>query len=356
MGLIRPEHLKKGDEVSVVSLSSGILGEKSSSHQKRLLESRLREMGLGIHYTKNSLKGLDYIRQHPEKRAEDLIEAFSRKETKIIWSAIGGNDTYRIIPFLENSSFKTLVKNNPKIFMGFSDTTIDHLFLYKLGLVTYYGPALLPDVADPGNEIVPYTKQWLSELFCSTRSKTIDSSKNWYRNRGDFGEDQLGIPLVEEAETHNYEFFNGDGIIQGRLLGGCLESLAESLNRKDSFFPNLDEWKEKVLFIETSEERPSVGTFERMVSDLDNFGIFGVVNAVIVGKPQDEVGYSKYKKVLLRVTSKYSLPLVYNMNFGHASPRIILPYGQNIVLDFKKRKSNFDGEMFARRHNSGIAK
>lgn len=49
--------------------------------------------------------------------------------------------------------------------MGFSDTTVNHLFLYKLGLATYYGPALFPDIADPGNEILPYTKQWLLELI-----------------------------------------------------------------------------------------------------------------------------------------------------------------------------------------------
>lgn len=85
--------------MSVISLSSGILGEKSASHQKKILESKLKELGLKIHHTKHALSGLEFIKQHPEKHAEDLIEAFSRKTTRIIWSVIGGNDTIKILPF-----------------------------------------------------------------------------------------------------------------------------------------------------------------------------------------------------------------------------------------------------------------
>lgn len=63
MELIKPKRLKHGDEVSAVSLSSGIIGEKSSSHQKEILESNLEELGLKVNYTKHILSGLEFIRQ-----------------------------------------------------------------------------------------------------------------------------------------------------------------------------------------------------------------------------------------------------------------------------------------------------
>lgn len=72
---------------------------KISFSSKENIRSKLKELGLKIHHTKHALSGLEFIKQHPEKRAEDLIEAFSRKTTRIIWSIIGGNDIIKILPF-----------------------------------------------------------------------------------------------------------------------------------------------------------------------------------------------------------------------------------------------------------------
>ena len=82
-------NLKKGDKVAIVSLSSGILGEKFAEHELKLGIKRLKEFGLVPVVMNNSLKGIDYLKKHPEARAKDLKQAFMDKDVKMIITAIG---------------------------------------------------------------------------------------------------------------------------------------------------------------------------------------------------------------------------------------------------------------------------
>lgn len=82
---------------------------------------------------KNALKSADYIYKNPQARAEDLMEAFSDSSVKAIISNIGGDDSIRTLPFTDLS----VIRNNPKIFLGFSDTTVTHVACYKAGLTSF---------------------------------------------------------------------------------------------------------------------------------------------------------------------------------------------------------------------------
>lgn len=84
--------------VAIVSLSSGILGESFIQFEVEIGLKRLKELGLSVKFMPNALKGLDYIKEHPEKRAEDLLEAFRDPNIDMILCAIGGDDTYRLLP------------------------------------------------------------------------------------------------------------------------------------------------------------------------------------------------------------------------------------------------------------------
>ena len=112
---MKPNRLNRGDKVAIVSLSSGILGESFVKHELDLGIKRMEEFGLVPVFMENSLKGLDFIKNHPEKRAEDLKQAFADDEIKAIFCAIGGTDSYLTLPYLlKDESFKELVKNNFK--------------------------------------------------------------------------------------------------------------------------------------------------------------------------------------------------------------------------------------------------
>lgn len=67
-------------------------------------------------------------------------------------------------------------------------------------------------------------------------------------------------------------------------------------------------------------------------------GVFNVLNGVLVGKPQDEAFYQEYKDILIKVIDNEKLPIVYNVNFGYATPRCTLQYGAVAKVDMKQRK------------------
>ena len=128
--------------IGIVSLSSGVIGEDFVKHEVDLGLQRLKDLGLkSLSFCPHSLKGLDFIKDHPEARAEDLMQAFSDDSINMILCAIGGDDTYRLLPYLfEKDQLQKVIK--PKIFLGFSDTTMNHLMLHKLGVKTFYGSIL----------------------------------------------------------------------------------------------------------------------------------------------------------------------------------------------------------------------
>jgi len=130
--MIKPKKLKKGDKVAVVSLSWGGLGDDNFIHKYYIAKNRLKkDFGLEVVCMTNALKGSDFIKEHPELRAKDLMDAFEDTSISAIFCAIGGDDTIRILPFI---NFET-IKNNPKIFMGYSDSTINHFMMNKAGYI-----------------------------------------------------------------------------------------------------------------------------------------------------------------------------------------------------------------------------
>lgn len=108
--------------VAIVSLSSGSLGEPFMEHELRLGLNRLRSRGLNVRFPENALRGRAYLSAHPEARAADLLQVFRDPEVDMILCAIGGDDTYRLLPYLfGHGELQDAVTG--KIFLGFSDTT-----------------------------------------------------------------------------------------------------------------------------------------------------------------------------------------------------------------------------------------
>lgn len=346
----KPVSLNKGDKVAIVSLSSGIFGEKFCSHEVEIAKKRLEDYGFEVVFMPHALAGADYVHNHPEDRAKDLKEAVLDPEIKAIFTAIGGDDTYRTIPYLmDDPEFVEGVKNNPKIFSGFSDTTINHLMFYKLGLKTFYGPCIMIDLAELDDEMLPYTKEYFEKFMKSEDSFEIEASDVWYVDRESFGPDQIGVPRQAVVESRGYITLNGSGISRGELYGGCIESLYDAMTgssykdekdiiEKYGILPTINEWKGKMLFIETSELYATPDDLKKMLLEFKSRGILDAVNGVLVGKPKNEVYIEEYQKVYQEVFSDLDTPVLYNLNFGHALPRCLIPYGATCEVDFDNKK------------------
>lgn len=338
-------------KIAIVSLSSGILGEEYIQHEVKLGLERLRNYNIDVKFMDNSLKGIDFLKKHPEARAEDLIEAFSDDTIDMILCAIGGDDTYRLLPYLfENDKLRKVAKQ--KVFLGFSDTTMNHFMLNKIGIPSYYGQAFIPDICELSKEMLPYTKLYFEELLNKQRIQNVQPSSEWYEERLDYSKKSLGVALKKHI-NHGFELLRGASEFEGKILGGCLESIFDifdnsryedtiSLCDKYELFPSLEEWKGKILLLETSEEKPTPDIFREMIKKLEEIGLFDVISGVLVGKPQNETYYDEYKTIILDEISNKTLSIVYNVNVGHATPRCIIPFGINAHVNIKEQIISFD--------------
>ncbi|MGX7109697.1 S66 family peptidase [Facklamia miroungae] len=341
----------KVKKIGIVSLSSGLLGENNVKHELNIGIDRIRDYGIEIEFLPHSLKGIEYLKNHPESRASDLIQAFQDDSIDMILCAIGGDDTYRLLPYLfENDELKRVV--NQKLFLGFSDTTMNHFMLNKLGIKTFYGQSFLSDVCEISTEMLPYTKKYFEELIYTGRIKEIKPSNFWYDERSDFSVNRIGVSMKSHSND-GFELINGKSIFEGEILGGCLEVIyyffdnfryedTTILCNKYGIFPTIKDWENKILLSETSEEKPDPAFFRRIIRALDDFGIFEVISGLLVGKPQDEIYYNEYKATLLQEISNKDLPIVYNVNIGHATPRCIIPFGINAKVNTEQQVISFN--------------
>ncbi len=337
--------------VEIVSLSSGIIGETFAAHELKIGVKRLESMGLQVRFSKNALKGIEYIKNHPEDRASDLLDAYADPDVDMILCAIGGDDTYRMLPYLfENDELEKAV--NDKIFLGFSDTTINHLMLHKLGIKTFYGQSFLTDLCELDSDMLPYSKKYFEELIQTGKIKEIHPSDVWYEERTAFDETQIGQPRIKHNNI-GYELIQGPAVFEGKILGGCIDSIFDIFNgelyadmpvlcEKYHIFPDADAWKGHILLLESSEEKPSPEKYRQALEYLKERGVFQNISGLLVGKPMDETYSEEYKELLISVIDDPLLPILCNVNIGHATPRCIIPFGVNASVDANQQVIRFE--------------
>ena len=337
--MIKPEKLHRGDKIAIVSLSWGGLGDEDLIHKYHIAKERLeKDFGLEVITMPHALAGSAFVYEHPELRAKDLMDAFRDPSVKGIFSAIGGDDSVRILPYVDYE----VIQTHPKIFMGYSDTTISHFIMNKAGVVSYYGPSIMAEFGEYG-KMFDYTRDAVQNiLFKDSRNHSVLSSDIWSNEFLPWKEENIQKRRKTLPETHHYEVLSGKGIIKGQLLGGCVDVFPMIVGTE--IWPSTEQWKGKILLLETSEEKPSPDYLKYWLRNLGAQGILQRINGILVGKPQDEKFYEEYKEIYLKVMHEFRcehLPVLYNVNIGHAVPIGILPLGIEYEIDLDQKTIRF---------------
>lgn len=331
-----PPLLRPGDTVAVLSPSSA-----GPYRFPRVYELGLRNLreGLGVKVRELSTARMSpqELDEDPRRRAEDLNAAFTDPEVRAIVASLGGDDSVRILPYLDLST----IRANPKILMGFSDTTTLTTWLAQQGLVTFNGPSVLAGFAQMGRlpaEFGAHVRAMLTE----PRSETLytpyplrcDGYGDW--NRSDYdGETQ---PLVANSGPR---WLQGAGVHRGRLFGGCIEVL--EFLKATPFWPGLDFWNGRILFFETSEDVPSVSQVKWMLRNYGSMGALDRISGLLFGRARGYTDAAKEEleamivKVVAREFGRTDLPIVANADFGHTDPQWVLPLNVTAELDCEAR-------------------
>ena len=326
--MIKPDRLRKGNTVATISPSWGCAGASRVRWKYALGCERLKELGLNVVAAPNSLKGTSYLRD-PEARAEDINWAFENKDVRAVIANIGGNDSERLFPYLD----QTVIRRNPKIFCGYSDVLSLHLYLYRLGLTTFYGDNLLTNLAERP-QWHPYSRYWFEKVFFdpSVIGK-IEPSIDW-----SYG----GIKLTDKnylrqyISNSGYYRVQGSGIARGRLFGGHGELLRIKDEAGNSFATG-KQFDGAILFFEDIPECCDPEGMASFFDQLGNMGYLQLLNGIIIGKMREGDSFERYAKRIKEViTDQYALPdlpVLADLNFGHTSPIFVLPYGVDAEID-----------------------
>ncbi len=286
------------------------------------------------------------LHDNPRLRAEDINAAFADKEVDGIICSIGGDDSIRILKHLDLE----LIRNNHKFIMGYSDSTTFLDYLAMNGLVTYYGSSVMAGFGYLecfAEAVEEYKRVLFSGLpyRISPFASWADAYKNWgvLENAGKVAEirnDDVGFRWLQKGP-----------LAEGRLWGGCIEVL--DMMNGTLAWPSAEFWNDRILMIETSEDKPTPAYVGYI---LRNFGIQGILpklSGLLVAKPKSYSSEEKCeldREILKIVAGEFEcrdLNIIANIEFGHTDPRHILPLGVNLKIDPVKEELAFTESLFA---------
>lgn len=330
MHLVKPKALQRGDKVAVTSLSWGGAGELPDRYEqgKRQLQATF---GLEVVETIHALQSAQWLAENPQARAQDLMAAFADPSIKAIISTIGGDDSCRLLRHVDVA----VIRRNPKIFLGFSDSTITHLLCVKAGLTSFYGTSLLVGFAENGG-MLPYQVADLQRTLFSASAvgEVLPNRAGWTSEQLDWSDSALLSTKRKLISNSGWNFLQGTQLVQGRLMGGCLEAL-ESL-KGTPYWPAPACWTDAILFFETSEIQPAPDYFRWWLRNYAQQGILRRAKGLLLGRPDNNAYVQEYNAEVLRVLREEGLtklPVITEMDFGHTSPVFTLPYGVLAQID-----------------------
>ena len=330
-----PDKLNKGDTISFISPSAGLA--PFAMHRIENAKAFLEKEGYNVKIGKNALKNFGYVSSSEKDRVSDLHEAFLDKKVKCIICTIGGDHSNQLLKYIDWK----IVKENPKIFVGYSDISVLHYAINSMtNLQTYYGPCVMTQFGE-NPRVFEYT--WNSFQHILTNKYIYNKEYNIVAS--EFWTDDSSLDWFKKDDlTKSRDLYNNDGYVwlnkgraTGKIVGGCVPSINHLLGTKYWIDP-----KNKIFFIDIPEgnsisEGLSLSSLDSFLADLDNVGVFDLIKGLIIGRPYH---YSdEDRKELITIIKKYTkgrYPILLDVNIGHTDPIITLPYGAIVELDSKK--------------------
>ena len=297
--MIKPSMLKPGCRIGVVSPSYW-LKKQDMEKTSKFFQDKGYTMVMG---NNNSMKWGPFAGT-PQERADDIHHMFSNPKIEAIICARGGYGANRVLPLLDYN----LIRDNPKIFMGYSDITAYLTSItQKTGLVTFHGPMMV----SYKKGFVNYNFQTMELILNGTPDFKIESP------------DSLPARILKP------------GIAMGPLWGGNMTLLINRLGTSDSL-----DTDGVILFLEDLDEY--LYSFERMLVQMRTAGMLDNIAGLIIGelhefKDQDVAFERNTDEIVMDICGDLEIPIVSNFPCGHGTYQATLPISIPVELYAKQQ-------------------
>jgi len=343
--LVRPPKAARGDRIAVLSPSFAAAGAFPAVHEQAM--RRLTEVTglIGVEYPTTRKVGAT-----PLERAADINAAFADPEIRAILAVIGGEDQITVIPHLDAG----LVRHDPKPFLGTSDNTNIHHWLWASGIASFYGGSSQVHLG-PGPAVDDIHARSLRAALVEGGTLEITDPGESEDIGVDWADPRALDSFGDREPTEPWSWHGPARTVTGRTWGGCIEVIEWILTAgRFPFGPDVLDGG--VLIIETSEELPPARNVGWIVRALGERGILGAVGAVLVGRPpvsdfarrppaEERARLrAEQRDVVVEIIGQYNPEAVVcvGIPFGHTRPQWILPHGGTITVDGAARRVTAD--------------
>ena len=294
-----PNSLQIGSTIGLIAPAGPLRNIKIEE-----IKYELNKLGYKVKIGKScylSYKG--YLSGKDEDRALDVQNMFLDKDVDAVLCVRGGYGCARILDLIDFE----IIKNNPKIFIGFSDVTALHISINKLSnLVTYHGI------------MAGSIKKW-DEFSYVSLIKALNFKHE----------------LIIENPDNEKLISLYNGFCEGEIVGGNLSVIVSTLGTKYEI-----DTKDKILFIEEIGEYTY--KVDKMLNHLQMCGKFNDCIGIIFGEFTDckkaFCNDEEILNILKEIAIKNKKPTIYNLKSGHCIPMVTLPLNMNTHLDCNKNK------------------
>lgn len=324
--LLVPKKLRRGDKIALLSISGGRAGDPDMLKRFYIGKKRLEDIwGIQATPTPHALSGSDYLYRNPQARADDLMWALQNDEINGIICIMGGDDSYRVIPYIDPE----IIKKNPKVFMGYSDITTWMAVFAQAGVRAYYGANILTPIAQPVS-LDQYTKDAITKCLFSTEvigevlPSAVYTNIEWREvEKGD----------IEWHNNPGYKLIQGKGIVRGRLFGGCAGPLQQIAGT--AIFPKPEFFRDCIIMLENGSPYGSPLAGLHALRALDAAGMFRYAAGILTGQLNEEeerllIRFLKYE------AKREEIPVLANVDFVHRTPMTVIPMGAMAEIDCEK--------------------
>lgn len=289
MNLIKPNPLKQGDTIGILATSGAVENKTNVIRAKEYFENK----GYNVVLSDNAFSEYLYLSGNDDEKIKALHSFFDDKTINAIVCMRGGYGAIRLL----NKIDYNLIKNNPKIFAGYSDiSALSAMFLKKANLVTFSAPLAQSDFGV--ENVSTFTEASFFRAITTTEQLTYTPS-----------------------ETKIYF----DGEAEGITFGGNLATIT-SLCGLD-FIPN-----QKFIFFAEDLNEP-VYKIDKMFTQLLNIPQFEKKLAgIILGEFLDVDSQELLDDFFNELASKLQKPMIGTFKITHNKDKITIPYGEKAII------------------------
>jgi muramoyltetrapeptide carboxypeptidase LdcA involved in peptidoglycan recycling len=343
--LVHPPKAQPGDRVAVLSPSFAAAGVWPAVHEQAM--RRLTEVTGLVPVEYPTTRTVD---ASPEARAADVNAAFADPAVRAVLAVIGGEDQITVVPHLDAD----VARRDPKPFLGTSDNTNLHQWLWSNGIASFYGGSTQVHLGSGPAVDDVHARSLRAALLTGESLELTDPGES--EDVGIDWDDPRSLTTYGEREpTRPWDWFGPARVVTGPTWGGCLEALQWVLTA-GRFPADPSVLEGGVLLLETSEELLPAREVGWIVRSLGERGLLAAVDAVLLARPPvsdftrrpdaDERKRlrAEQRDVVADLVRSYNpeAVLCVGIPFGHTRPQWIVPHGGSVTVDGVARRVTAD--------------